>query len=304
MPIPQLPPLPAIYTKEFGDALQYVQTVLKNTPDILFVVITDINGQEIVITAKNWELRDNTLKYRQVQLSPSKNLLVYPASSPVADSSSFLYHQIIEISEVPWGVLSVGLSDHQYHYILSRYFLTVSISSILLVISLLVLFYRNAARIRLQIESLSNTALQLQQGNLDARASETAIGEIGVLGIAVNNMSSSLKEQSARLFQLAQIVEQTNDAFVLLDDNFKIIFVNDAIADLTGFDVSVFRQLYIHEFIQLLQLRANDLIEELKGLAKYDPDMPNRDVVIVKKTSWRLMLKCAWKKSRMHSEMP
>lgn len=269
-----------LYKKEFGDALQYVQTVLKNTPDILFVVISDLEGNEIIVTAKDWRLNQNTLNFAYVKLPSSKNILLYSDNVQVVPSKAFLYHQRIEISEVAWGVMSIGLSDKQYQYILNRYLLTVVSMSVMLTFVLLIIFYTNAKKIRQQINLLSGTALNLQNGNLDAKAPEDSLGEIGVLGIAVNEMSRSLKEQSGRLFQLAQIVEQTNDAFILFDASKHIIFVNEAIETLTGYPVDSFIQLTIQAFTRRFHLDSDALIQEFEWMRASQENSPTKDIQI------------------------
>ena len=269
-----------LYKKEFGDALQYVQIVLKNTPDILFVVISDLEGNEIIVTAKDWRLTQNTLQFAQAKLSDNKNSMLYTETPQIMPKKAFLYHQRILITDVPWGIMSVALSDEQYRYILNRYLLTVISISVMLILALLVIFYSNAKKIRQQINLLSGTALNLQNGNLDAKAPEDSLGEIGLLGVAVNNMSSSLKEQSSRLFQLAQIVEQTNDAFILFDASKHIIFVNEAMQTLSGYPPSAFYELSIQSFTRRFNLDLDYLNQEFKWMSSSNQHSPARDVEI------------------------
>jgi PAS domain S-box-containing protein len=103
-----------------------------------------------------------------------------------------------------------------------------------------------------------------------------------VLGKAINEMSSSLQEKSSRLFQLVQIVEQTNDAFILFNKKLNIIFVNDAVTAVTGYPISFFENMHIVEFSDALNLDLPDLLREVEWMDEHKRNPPSHDVIISK----------------------
>jgi len=131
-------------------------------------------------------------------------------------------------------------------------------------------------------------AKNLAEGKLSTRAPETSIGEIGELGKAINEMSSSLQEKSSRLFQLVQIVEQTHDAFVLFNKNLNIVFVNDAVTSITGYPTDYFNGMHVVAFSDALNLDLADLLREIEWMEKHKTNPPSHDIVISKQNKTAL----------------
>jgi diguanylate cyclase (GGDEF)-like protein/PAS domain S-box-containing protein len=174
------------------------------------------------------------------------------------------------------------MCDQQYQSIKNNYMVIVGLVSLVLVIVLLLLFYRSSQKIRVQMSNLSETGLQLQTGNLTARASEKGIGEIGSLARAINTMAINLLEQTKSTKQLAQIVKQTNDVFILFDSSLNIIFVNEAVTPVTGYSSPQFSQLNMVGLASLLKLDLTQILHELDWLTVHKQQSPTRDVVIVR----------------------
>lgn len=272
-----------LYTEAYGDALEYVFKVLKDTNNILFVVITNMAGDEIVIKKDEWQQGKNQFHFNQEKLKPSGNKLDYMDNNPITQGDCFMYHQAIMIGGVRWGTLTVGMSDVQYQFILKRYFIIVVLVSLVLVFALLLLFYKSSKKIRLQLSQLSATAHELQAGNLSARASDDSMGEIGTVSASINEMAENLQIQTERIKQLAQIVEQTNDVFVLFDPALNIIFVNNAVTELVGYSTNDFIGMTMLDFTTKLNLNYVDLLHELDLMGSIKLHIPVRDIVILKK---------------------
>ena len=101
-----------LYTESYGDVLEYVFKVLKDTNNILFVVITKESGDEIVIEKNEWQQLKNRYHFNLQKLSPSGNKLNYLKKNPVTHVGCFTYNQVIMIGGVRWGMITVGMSDH------------------------------------------------------------------------------------------------------------------------------------------------------------------------------------------------
>lgn len=268
-----------LYTESYGDVIEYLTKVLKDTDNILFVVITKNAGDDIVISKDRWLQAKNLFKIEPIQLG-QKQTALYFGLNPITHTNCFIYHQSIDIGGTSWGVLTLGMSDQQYVYIKNRYTLIVGFVSIILVALLLFLFYRSSKKIRAEMSRLSETASQLQTGNLAARASEDGVGEIGSLSKAINTMAIHLQEQTQNTKQLAQIVEQTNDAFILFDSSLNIIFANDAATDVTGYQVTELIGMTIVEFVSLLNLDLTQILREFEWIRGNKQSLPTRDAVI------------------------
>ena len=271
-----------LYTESYGEVIEYLNKVLKDTDNILFVVITKKNGEDIVISKNEWHLAKNLFRNETLELGANKNALHYELN-PITNKPSFIYHQTILIGGAPWGKLTVGMSDAQYQFIKYQYTFIVGGVSAFVVALLISIFYKNSRKIRNQIANLTEIGLQLQTGNLAARASEDGSGEIGTLSKAINTMATKLEKQTNKTKQLAQIVEQTNDAFVLFDSSLNIVFVNDAILSVTGYPTTHFLGMSLNTFTSLLNISLEEMLHELDRISENIQHSPARDIVIVKR---------------------
>jgi PAS domain S-box-containing protein len=152
---------------------------------------------------------------------------------------------------------------------------------VILVFILLLIFYKSSKKIRLQLWQLSATASQLQAGNLSARAPDNSMGEIGTVSTSINEMATNLQIQTERIRQLAQIVEQTNDVFVLFDSSLHIKFVNMAVTELIGYVSADFMGMTMSDFTTKLNLNYLDLLHELDLMSSAKLHIPVRDIVIM-----------------------
>lgn len=279
----------ALYKKEYSQIIDYCMRVMRDTPNILMIAYSNRSGQEIIMTKNNWTLNEKSLPYYNTQFTHDKTLLIGDRPYKISNNSNFLsaskhfeFSTPVAISGQEWGVLTVSFSKEAYFSIIRSFYWAVIIFTILSCGLSLFLFFASSSRIRKQISTFTTTAKKLAEGKLSSRAPETSIGEIGELGKAINEMSSSLQEKSSRLFQLVQIVEQTNDAFILFNKDLNIVFVNDAVTTITGYPFGYFDNMHIVQFTDALNLDLPDLLREIEWMDKHKTNPPSHDVVISK----------------------
>lgn len=87
-------------------------------------------------------------------------------------------------------------------------------------------------------------------------------------------------EKPALLSQLVQIVEQSNDAFILFDQSLSIIFANNAITHVTGQPAQQLTNMYIVDFVDMLGLDLPDLLRELDWMQSQQKNSPARDITV------------------------
>lgn len=101
-------------------------------------------------------------------------------------------------------------------------------------------------------------------------------------------LSSAAKPEL--LSQLVQIVEQSNDAFILFDHALSIIFANNAITLVTGQPSSSFTNMYIVDFVDMLGLDLPDLLRELDWMHSQQKNSPPRDIIVNRKDGTSIAL--------------
>lgn len=277
----------AILSEDYAAIVDYSLSVMKGTPNILFIAFSKRNGEELVVRDKHWELKYKSQLYylkgfedRYADTYPHS--MEYEGYAGLAFTDNFKYSQPIYLADKEWGVLTISFSTETFKSsIRAFYHIVVSITFGSTILSLL-LFYLSSGRIRNEIQSFGTVAKKLSEGLLDSKAEESAIGEIGDLATAVNKMSDSLKAKSRRIAQLVNIVEQTNDAFVLLDDSRHIIFANDALKKFTGCSSSHFIGMHLDEFASENYLGLPEFLPDLDFAVAPHQVPASHDVVLVR----------------------
>lgn len=285
----------ALYKKEFSQIIDYCMNVMRDTPNILMIVYSNRSGEEIIMTKDNWTLKEKSLPYYKIHFNHDKSLLVGNRPYVISNSHNlfsttkhFEFSTPVAISGQEWGVITVSFSQEAYFSIINSFYWAVIVFTILSCGLSLFLFFASSSKIRRQISTFTSMAKNLAEGKLSTRAPETSIGEIGELGKAINEMSSSLQEKSSRLFQLVQIVEQTHDAFVLFNKNLNIVFVNDAVTSITGYPTDYFNGMHVVAFSDALNLDLADLLREIEWMEKHKTNPPSHDIVISKQNKTAL----------------
>ena len=245
----------ALYKQEYASVVDYGMGVMKNTPNVLFIVYSNLDGQELIISPKNWALEHRSLAYYTLRFDESGAT----QSASISDSVHFLdflfnasgafeYSRPIVIGGNVWGVLTVGFSRESYYSGAGGFALTVFVFTFLACLCSLYLFYVSSRRIRTQISAFGDIARQLAEGHLKVKAPETAIGEIGTLGSAINALTGALDEKTRLLSRLVRMVEQSKEGFILFDDSRHVVFANEALQRLTGYPGSSFVGLSLTDF--------------------------------------------------------
>lgn len=280
----------AVYSQNYSIIVEYCLNVIKATPNIHAITYSKRNGEEIVVSGKQWSINNKTLPYYQLKFEdpvkgniPHRYALEYKGYGLVF-TDIFNYSQPIFIGGKDWGVLTISFSTKAYSSSIRNFYSIVIYFTLAAFLLSFTLFLISSRRIRRQINSFKYVAKSLADGNFTLKAQESAIGEIGILGQAINNMSDSLQEKSSRISQLVKIVEQTNDGFVLFDDAQRVVFTNDALERWTGYPPSHFEGMALYTFIQSFNLNPSELLHEL-DLAVINNIAPSAHDVVYQKNN-------------------
>ena len=285
----------SLYKKDYSQIVDYCMNVMRDTPNILKIVYSNRDGREIIMTKDTWMMKERSLLFYRMNFVHDRTSLVGDRSYKITNNSSlfsasknFEFSTPIAISGQEWGVLTISFSKDAYFSIVKNFYWAVIIFTIISLLLSLSLFFASSSRIRKELSTFTSAAKKLADGKLATRAPEHSIGEIGELGKAINEMSSSLQEKSSRLFQLVQIVEQTHDAFILFNKNLNIVFVNDAVTSITGYPTDYFDGMHVVEFSDTLNLDLTDLLREIEWMEKHKTNPPSHDILISKQNKTAL----------------
>ena len=167
----------ALYKKDYSQIVEYCINVMRDTPNILMIVYSNRNGEELIMTAKNWQFGNKSLPYYKMHFNYEKAVLIGDRSYKITNENGLLsqknhfeFSTPIAISGSEWGVLTVSFSKNAYYSIIRTFYWTVIIFTILSCFLSLYLFFASSSRIREQIRNFTLTATKLANGKLSARA--------------------------------------------------------------------------------------------------------------------------------------
>jgi diguanylate cyclase (GGDEF)-like protein/PAS domain S-box-containing protein len=212
---------------------------MKNTPNVRYIIFSKINGETLTITTDKWTLdTESTQPTTQANAVTKSNVfsnsLEGKLTNLLVPQHEFEFSRDIIIGGKAWGTMTVLFSKEAYSDVVQSFYWTVIGVTIASSLLSCLLFLLSSRKIRSQIGAFEKVAITLAEGNLLVHAPENAVGEISILGKAINRMSSALQEKSERIAELAKIVEQTKDGFVMFDTTEHVAFANPAFETITG----------------------------------------------------------------------
>jgi diguanylate cyclase (GGDEF)-like protein/PAS domain S-box-containing protein len=287
----------ALYKDDYGTVVDYCMGIMNNSPNILFIEFSKTNAQRLIITPKKWSLQEKVPAEKNAvtvdpvaEKSTTKPHSLFNPDTAFEPNKSFEFSRAIVVDEKYWGILRVAFAKDAYLASVESFSYTVTGVIVVSCLLSFFLFFASSRRIRKQLSEFEEVAKNLAKGQLSVRAPESAIGEIGLLGVAINRMSTGMKEKSAQVFQLAKIVEQTKDAFILFDLSRNVIFANGALREIAGYPPSHFIGMSIASFANTFGLNLQDLTREIDALLTNHQPSPGHDVVIEGKDKSKIYL--------------
>lgn len=277
-----------LYDGNYGEVVDYCLGIVKGAPNISYIIFSKKNGEEIIADKAGWRIETKTLPYYKMQFVTDKTTQyganaykIKEIGERLSEDRIFEYSRPVYIGQVYWGVVTVGFSKQAYLENIHSFYSVVTLFTLIAILIGLYSFYLSSRQIRTQIAQVKQTAQELEAGALSARAPENAIGEIGVLSKAINNMSSSLEEKSYRLKQLVEVVEQSNDMFILFDSELNVIFANDAVQEETQYPINHFMGMSAVDLANLLKLDIKSLLKDIDWATSNQKHTMTRDEQIV-----------------------
>jgi len=110
-----------LHNEDYSSLVSYCNSILQNTPNLLYMIFSKRSGEEIYITKKQWSLNYQTLpiyknkQYTNGGASYTNEPVVSSIVAPHLEKDSvFEYNKGIMIFVRDWGVLTLGMSKEAY----------------------------------------------------------------------------------------------------------------------------------------------------------------------------------------------
>ena len=203
----------SIYKSEYGSVIDYCMGIMKNTPNVNFIIYSKKDGAELHIKPDGWYMENKTstyytLPFEKEEVASRSPFVLEDSGNLFSPANSYVFSRPIVIGGQHWGVMSVGFSKEAYFSSIINFYIFVTAVGVLIGLLSLYFFRLSTRRIRSQLKAIEEVALKFSEGQLSVNAPENGIGEIGTLGLSLNSMSHALQEKSDRMENLARTKSQ------------------------------------------------------------------------------------------------
>jgi PAS domain S-box-containing protein len=227
----------AIITEDFGTVVEHCMRVVRESPTIVYVVVTRNDGFSLVITKEGWRQQTLTGDWsRGVHRTTNSRFL----KSEISSEEVFHYSHPFQYSGIDWGWIHIGLSLKKFNAdIRSMYQRTAFLAFLCIVVGIGValLFARRLTR---PISILDVTTQMVARGDLTARADIRTGDELERLGGSFNMMTETLRLSQEKIIAAQEytdnIIRSMNDSLVVARPNGVMERVNRATLALLGYE--------------------------------------------------------------------
>ncbi|MEL7297113.1 MAG: diguanylate cyclase, partial [Pseudomonadota bacterium] len=245
----------ALYTQDYAFLIEHLQQVLEGTPSIRSVQFHSGEGDVLTIDKQHWSLD---------QADPLDNTLA-PASLDIEyrdGETQFVFEQPVEIATYPWGRIFIGIEGAAYGQMMNNFWQGYLWFSVALLLGSVVFLWLSARPVISQLAALRDAARRIGSGEFH-RVEETGIGEIAELASDLNAMSRSLEDKTHRIGQLARVVRETNEGFMLFDKGGRCVFANASMSRLMRLSDGALMRRSIDQILNHFEMAMRD-VNQLK----------------------------------------
>jgi PAS domain S-box-containing protein len=227
----------AIITEDFGTVVEHCLRVVKESPTIVYVVVTRSDGFSLVITKNGWNQETLSGVWTPAGPRQAKNMFL---ATKVAPEEVYHYTHPFQYSGIDWGWIHIGLSLKKFQNdVRSMYFRTIALALLCITAGIFValLFARKLIK---PIIILDETTQRVANGDLTAKTEIRTGDELERLGNSFNLMTETLRKTQIEITSAKEytenIIRSMNDTLVVATPEGIIERVNRATLDLLGYE--------------------------------------------------------------------
>jgi signal transduction histidine kinase len=199
----------ALVVEDYGAVVEHCMNIVGDGSEVPYVVITRNDGFSLTHQPTGWTTTTLGAPWRRDGARAPAGAI---RDTEMAGEATYLFSAPLDYSGIEWGWIHVGLSLERYHAerdaLRKRTFL-VALMAILLGLAASVVLGRWLVR---PIVALTEVSRKITAGDWSARAAATSADEVGELGSAFNEMTSTLRRTLGELTHARDIAEAANRA--------------------------------------------------------------------------------------------
>ena len=181
----------SVISEDFATVIEHCLRVVKESPSIIYVVITRNDGFSLIFTKSGWKQGTLSGEWLPTGSRDSKNSI---QKNDLSSVKVYHYSFPFQYSSIDWGWIHIGLSLETFNAdIKTMYLRTLLLALICLIVgcSIAPVFAR---RLTNPISTLVNTTELVAYGDLAARVNIRTGDELEFLGQSFNTMTEKLQQ--------------------------------------------------------------------------------------------------------------
>lgn len=227
----------AIITEDFGTVVEHCMRVVKESPTIVYVVVTRNDGFSLVITKEGWKQQSLTGEWSRGGPRTANSRFL---KSEISTEEVFHYSHPFQYSGIDWGWIHIGLSLKKFHADIRSMYLRTALIALLCIAAGIGVAIVLARRLTRPISILDVTTQLVARGDLTARADIRTGDELERLGGSFNMMTETLRMSQGKIIAAHEytdnIIRSMNDSLVVTSPDGVMERVNRATLSLLGYE--------------------------------------------------------------------
>jgi PAS domain S-box-containing protein len=226
----------AIITEDFGTVVEHCMRVVKESPTIVYVVVTRNDGFSLVITKDGWKQQSLTGEWSRAGRRTANSRFL---KSEISTEEVFHYSHPFQYSGIDWGWIHIGLSLKKFHEDIRSMYIRTAFIALLCIFAGVGVALVFARRLTKPISILDVTTQLVARGDLTARADISTGDELERLGTSFNMMTETLRMSQGKIIAANEytdnIIRSMNDSLVVTSPDGVVERVNRATLSLLGY---------------------------------------------------------------------
>ncbi len=226
----------AIVSKDYGAVVEHCLRVVKESPSLLYVVVTRHDGFSLTHTKKEWKQTQLGAFWNPADHRSASNQFL---QSDLISEPAFHHSHPLQYSGIDWGWIHIGLSQKKYNADVRNLYirtLWLAIFCIFLAMIPSLIFARKLSR---PIHHLDSVTQRVATGDLAVRANVTTGDELERLAQSFNRMTEAMQKSRDELLSSREntnnIIGSMNDTLIVIDPSGTIKTLNRAASKLLGY---------------------------------------------------------------------
>ena len=200
----------AIITEDYSAAIDHCMKVVKESPSLVYVVITRKDGFSLVQTKSGW--REEALAGAWNPGGSDRTPHSGFQTNALSRAEVFHYSHPFQYSGIDWGWIHIGFSTAAYHESLTTLVVRSLALAILVIAGALLASLFFARRLTRPIAILDRVTGRVTSGDLSARARIETGDEFERLAGSFNRMTETLERSQGELREAKEAAETANRA--------------------------------------------------------------------------------------------